>query len=500
MNASTPDIPPCRPEDFGRPIVNCEHAVSVALPTWQNVIDYEEQVPETLRSMRCGYPRFFLHPQVQEATDLLAKWHCARPREVPLVMVSRQAAQGLVDFLQSRNRSGAHVELLGPGEPALAIVPEEDLNHAREYWRYSGEGISSRRAQAIVEGRADHNPTDLLASTIRERLAESYGVEPKYVFLSPSGMAAILEVYRALAQSSKPKQTFYQLGFPYVDGWRVLKEFGPDATLLPELSAGAYETLLTALREDKIAALFLEFPNNPLMGCVDLDRISGRFSLCRTPIVIDDTLSGPANTDTLSQCDLVTNSLTKLFTGNASVMGGAIIINPQGPRALEFVARFNRPERDEALWWEDLVELEKASADYIERATRTSRNTEKVYAELQADPRIDHIYFSGAPENRELYDAVKKPAGGYPSLLAFTLKDAATRTPPFYDALALAKGPSLGTNFTLVCPYTQLAHYQELDWAESVGVSRYLIRAAIGLEEPGTIIQAFQSALDVAFG
>ena len=27
------------------------------------------------------------------------------------------------------------------------------------------------------------------------------------------------------------------------------------------------------------------------------------------------------------------------------------------------------------------------------------------------------------------------------------------------------KGPSLGTNFTLACPYTILGHYLELDWA-----------------------------------
>ena len=41
----------------------------------------------------------------------------------------------------------------------------------------------------------------------------------------------------------------------------------------------------------------------------------------------------------------------------------------------------------------------------------------------------------------------------------------------------------LGTTFTLACPFTLLAHYGELDWAESCGVSRYLIRISVGLEE-----------------
>lgn len=33
-----------------------------------------------------------------------------------------------------------------------------------------------------------------------------------------------------------------------------------------------------------------------------------------------------------------------------------------------------------------------------------------------------------------------------------------------YD-LQVAKGPGFGTNFTLACPYTLLAHYTELEWA-----------------------------------
>jgi len=52
----------------------------------------------------------------------------------------------------------------------------------------------------------------------------------------------------------------------------------------------------------------------------------------------------------------------------------------------------------------------------------------------------------------------------------------------FHDALKLYKGPSLGTNFSLLCPYTLLAHYFDLDWAESFGVSRNLLRLSVGLE------------------
>jgi cystathionine gamma-synthase len=55
----------------------------------------------------------------------------------------------------------------------------------------------------------------------------------------------------------------------------------------------------------------------------------------------------------------------------------------------------------------------------------------------------------------------------------------------------VAKGPSLGTNFTLVCPYTLLAHYNELPWAEEFGVDRFLIRVSVGLETIEVVIFDF---------
>ena len=64
--------------------------------------------------------------------------------------------------------------------------------------------------------------------------------------------------------------------------------------------------------------------------------------------------------------------------------------------------------------------------------------------------------------------------------------------------LAVCKGPSLGAEFTLACPFTLLAHYGELDWAESCGVSRYLIRLSVGLENPRELWQRLDLALNKA--
>lgn len=66
----------------------------------------------------------------------------------------------------------------------------------------------------------------------------------------------------------------------------------------------------------------------------------------------------------------------------------------------------------------------------------------------------------------------------------------------FYDTIETAKGPSLGTNFTLTSPYTILAHYTELDWAAKFGVERGLVRISVGLEEMETLVLVFKRALE----
>ncbi|MDG1060227.1 MAG: PLP-dependent transferase, partial [Synechococcus sp. cluster3_bin.96] len=67
-----------------------------------------------------------------------------------------------------------------------------------------------------------------------------------------------------------------------------------------------------------------------------------------------------------------------------------------------------------------------------------------------------------------------------------------------YDRLAVCKGPSLGTPFTLVCPYVLLAHYDELPWAKACGVPSHLLRVSVGLEQPEELWQRFERALSAS--
>jgi cystathionine gamma-synthase len=98
-------------------------------------------------------------------------------------------------------------------------------------------------------------------------------------------------------------------------------------------------------------------------------------------------------------------------------------------------------------------------------------------------PAIKEVFYpkSITPEN---YLSCKLLEGGFGGLFSLTFTSPAA-SQAFFDNMPFQKGPSLGTNFTLACPYTILAHYFELEWAAEYGVKEGLVRTSVGMEEIG---------------
>jgi cystathionine gamma-synthase len=210
------------------------------------------------------------------------------------------------------------------------------------------------------------------------------------------------------------------------------------------------------------------------------------------PLVVDDSMSTFANHDFLPFADMLVSSLTKSFQGEGRAMGGALVLNPASPFYAVFGAALAADEP--TLFAEDAAVIAEGAVDFIARTRRTNRSAEALAGHLAAHPLIETVYYPKLV-TPEAYGQARRPEGGWGAMLSFVPKDAARVSPALYDALAADKGPGFGLNTTLVCPYTMLAHYHELDWAESCGVSRHLIRVSVGLEEASTLLARFDAAL-----
>ncbi len=482
--------PAWQPEDLGTPLPDSPHAVSVAIPTWQDVVDYEEGRPRVTEALRCGYPRFFVHPKVEELFKA-AERRFAKEGECCLVFPTLAAAGRCREFVEARMVAKVQVEAFK--EVFAVVMPQACSRSARLYWRYCGETVSSRQSSAALASTGQEANTGRLSPCpryVRERLAALSGVSPDDVFLFTSGMAAVSALHRAL-RVIHPGKPSAQLDFPYVDVLKVQEEFG-GAKFFPVADDAALAEVNALASADAISGVFCEMPSNPLLRCVRVSRFAPALREHGIPLIVDDTIAGVTNIDALKFADAVTTSLTKAFSGAGDVMAGAVTLNPRSPH----YAAFHRMLRGESpanslLWHGDAEVLEKNSRDFVERSALLSVNAAALAAWLEQQPAVEAVYY---PRDGDGFEEVARPGAGRGCLLSFVLKDPA-KAPAVYDNLQVSKGPSLGTNFTLCCPYTLLAHYTELEWAARCGVRADLLRVSVGLEDIADLKARFAAAL-----
>ena len=445
--------------------------------------------------MQAGYPRFFCHPTVV-ALFSRARAEVAGPSQRVLVFPSEAAWAGCAEFMESRRVGAVASARIGPA--TIAIFDQAAEKTARLYWRFCGQVVSSRLAAAILEDWSPERFAEAeragehARTAIRQRLSELSGQPGENIFLFASGMAGNFAVQRGFS-ALKPAAKTVQFGFPYVDVLKIQQEFGAGAHLVPGVGSSEMARFRAIVAAEPVAGLFCEFPSNPLIESADLIRLAGIAREHEIPVCVDDTVATVVNVDVMAHADVVTTSLTKAFCGVGDVMAGAVIVNERSPWRDPLRATLDAHQRAAPLFGPDALVLEKNSRDFPERVHRMSESAAALAGFLASHRAVRRVHFP-TEDRSGLYDALRRPGHGYGMLLSLTLDDPKS-TPAFFDQLRVSKGPSLGTNFSLACPYTLLAHYSELDWAEACGVSRDLVRVSVGLEPPDDLISRFESAL-----
>lgn len=475
--------PPCLERDLGHPLPDTPYAVSVSLPHWKHVVGYEEGDPGVVDKLRTGYPRFFVPRLVRQLEIKCLSDTGASPDELCRVYPDEGSAARCVEYIRERTDGWPVRAESFHGEDCFAVVfPQEILQVASDYWRYCGEGISGRQAAFLLgQIECDRQEGNDARVELRERMAADCGQQGEDVFLFPSGMAAVSAIQRGL-NAFAPGRPSVQFDFPYVDVLRAQRELGSGNVFFPVGDADALVELRQMVEGgEPPCGVYCELPSNPLLRSVDLAAISDITRPFGVPLVVDDTVATNVNVDVFEYADLVTTSLTKYYSGKGDVLAGAIILNSSSPlyTGLRGVLA---DANSGSLWDGDAVALLENSQDYRQRMERINETTPRLVEWLENHPAVEHVWYPTG-ETRQCYDLVRRKGGGYSGLFSLLLKDAGHNSPGFYNALGICKGPSLGANFSLVCPYMLLAHYQELDWCEDLGLSRWLIRVSVGLED-----------------
>jgi len=489
-------------EDLGKAIPDSRHAVSVCLPTWDSVIGYEESDEAVTSRMKCGYPRFFMHPDVVALHEEIAAQKNA-DRNEPLRWMAfphEDCAERCAAYVNSKNEDGGEVIVEAYQAASWAVgVDEGGYKDAVHYWRMTGDGVSSRRAESILRGaNLAGDSTDL--DKVRAQLAGLYAQPVDNVFVFRSGMSAIFAAHRALGKMF-PDRRSIQLEFPYVDSLKVQQEFGPGTTFVPMTENGGMRKVADILENEPIAGVYTELPSNPLLRTADLGGVAKLLHEAGErggPLLVDDTVATVFNVDALRYADVVTSSLTKYFSGVGDVMAGAVVVRNDSPYVDAFRGHLNDASTL-FLLPEDARVLVDNAADFAERMPLLNANGERLFKYLKSRAEVDRVWYPGS-EASQHYESVMRTdreGVGHSTLISLLLREPEKNSAAFYDALRVSKGPSLGTNFTLACPYVLLAHYHELEWAASCDVDQHLIRVSVGMEDWDDLRQRFDEAFDV---
>lgn len=395
----------------------------------------------------------------------------------------------------------------------------------------NGDTTQDDRYESASPAVADEMSNADPHGTLRHRIANDWigpstDVTSDHVFLAPSGMAAIYGALRSARRYHHEQQqvasnssaatiggTSIVYGFPYLDTLKMCSRpelcpagvefFGRgDAQDLEDL-----ERLLEAsanVAGKSYSVLFTEVPSNPLLQCPDVVHLRTLADRYNFVLVVDDTISNFLNVDVLTNglADAVCSSLTKLVSGRGDAIAGSIVTNPYTAKGRwmqqDLQARAEQSSTsNDALWAPDAAAIVENATDFVQRNATINRTSQLLAEWLQAQPDVATVYYPSLPlDSQENHmTPLLRSGAGYGGVVSILL-DSHVCQRSFFDALNVAKGPSLGTNFTLVCPYTLLAHYHELDFAMSYNVPPNLLRIAVGLEPFEELRDKFTVALE----
>ncbi len=478
--------------------INNIHAVSVSMPKIQDVIDYEEGDTKILEKIKSSYPRFMLHPYLKKLAFFIKnKYNICDDYEV-VVLSSKKAVELISDKYFIHNKIEID-ELFGV---ILVQNGTSQLQKVLMYIQHVGCNLSSRLAEKylyeenLIESihQEEIEKEEVAKDIIINTLANAYEQPKENICLSPSGMNSIYSIVKGLntIQSHNGRNILVQFGWLYLDTMNIINHHYTQQKVFPDISNLDLLEKYLEVQGLNISAIITEIPTNPLLISVDIKRLRKLCDKYNIPLVIDTTFATPYNLNLQDYADIFVESLTKFACGKADILMGAIILNKK--HNLSHISQ-EFFKHCEPVYIKDIQRLAYEIKDYKKRVKKISSNTKDLVKYLKTCDYIKKLYYCLDEENKENYSQTMVDDNSYTGVISVTFNK---NIKEIYDKLNFAKGPSLGTEFTLLMPYTYLAHYDLImskkgnKFLEKIKLPIDLVRISVGTEPIKEIIKEFK--------
>ncbi|MFX1364560.1 MAG: PLP-dependent transferase [Promethearchaeota archaeon] len=529
------------------------HGISAVFPKLQDVIDYEEGNIY----INQGYPRFVSHPTVKilelkykkkyksfesischsfesaiflvfdyfyqkgckifiddKLTKILSIYFKEKfpdiiievdPNEAEVIFISN-----LEDFIENKIVIGIFnekdlSELIDSITFSIIIINEITFDIGiilifssrykilKTLRRHCGFNVSSRKFLKVYINKQKEAE---LEYKLKSTISKLEHLKSNHCYLYSSGMAAVFSSIFSLMSVERPK--FILLGSLYVDTLRILEKWPKKFGLKkPIFIRTDIENNFQKYIDDEVTAVIIEVPSNPLIQLVDISKIVSIAHSHGSKVLVDNTIATPYNFNPFDyDVDVVVHSTTKFLSGKNNHIGGTVLTNNE--RIGDNIKRLNNLLQLK-MHINDIKTLNRNIKSFEERMVKINRNAEIIANFLNNHESVEKVYYPSLRNNpnRELKEKYLRAGGG---LLSFVLKDSSEENAmKFYDNILppILKGPSLGSEKTLLSPYVMMAHYDDSEKElERLGFDFYLMRISVGVEKIDLIIKSLENGLN----
>jgi methionine-gamma-lyase len=246
--------------------------------------------------------------------------------------------------------------------------------------------------------------------------------------------------------------------------------------------------------DKKTRLVWIETPSNPTLRITDIAAVAEVAHARGVPLMVDNTTATAALQKPMELgADIILLSLTKFLSGNATILGGAIV----GPEALVEDIRWNTTEFVGAIMqpleaWLTLQYLETLSL----RMERHGINAQEVAEFLANHPKVEHVNYPGLPDHPQ-YELARRQMKAHGGLLSFVVPGGVEGAAKVIDSLHLVvHAVTFGTTRTICMhPRTITHEHMTQEERDQAGIDDGLIRLSVGLEDPDDIIADLDQAL-----
>jgi methionine-gamma-lyase len=330
------------------------------------------------------------------------------------------------------------------------------------------------------------NPT---TDAFEQKLALLEGAEA--ALATASGMGAIATAVLTLVRGGDhvvaPKGV-YQATYGLFES--VLPAYGVAATLLDDPDVAAYEA---ALRPNT-RLLYIETPNNPVLGIVDIAGVVGLARAHGARTIADNTFATPYNQRPLSLgVDLVCHSATKYLGGHHDVTAGAIAGSAELIRRCVLTMRTFGAVLDPFAAYL----LIRGLATLGLRMERHNASAAALARFFAAHPKVARVHYPGQPQHPRHAVAARQMSPGFGGMLSIEVRGDVDAGARCVEALRVAKlAVSLGGVSTLVThPASTTSVNMPREARLAAGIADGLIRISVGIEELDDLVADFDQAL-----